>query len=104
MNLIDENTAKDCLKAIECCAALDGHCQFCPYKEIKYPACVEKVLEQALAHIQIHIPMKVHVESWSPNKCPNCGKEIDEHMGDGYYSHPEYDHCPYCLQRLCYLA
>lgn len=96
------DAANECLKALYCCIDKEGTCEFCPYGQMKYPECVKKLKDDATMYIQIHIPKKVKVENWTPNICPNCGQEIDEHMGDGYYSHPEYDRCPYCLQRLCY--
>lgn len=102
MGLNDANAAKECLKAIECCIARDGQCEYCPYRCLEYRNCVKELQAEATRLIKIHIPMKVKVENWSPNICPNCGKEIDEHIDDGYYLHPEYDHCPYCLQKLCY--
>lgn len=48
-------------------------------------------------------PKKVVIKPWDPAVCPRCGKELSEHMGDGYYSHPTFlERCPdpNCAQRL----
>lgn len=46
-------------------------------------------------------PKHVISESWSPDRCPSCGKELSESLGDGYYSHPSFlERCPQCLQVL----
>lgn len=99
--LNEEDAAKKCLKAIECCTKYEL-CEECPYSYSQGESCTHRLMSEASRLLGIYIPMKVTVENWSPNICPNCGKEIDEHMGDGYYSHPEYDRCPYCLQKLYY--
>ena len=38
---------------------------------------------------------------WNPDKCPACGYELSESLGDGYYSHPIFlERCPQCLQKI----
>lgn len=38
---------------------------------------------------------------WNPDKCPACGYELSESLGDGYYSHPTFlERCPQCLQKI----
>lgn len=39
--------------------------------------------------------------NWMPDKCPSCGYELSESLGDGYYSHPTLlERCPECLQKI----
>lgn len=39
--------------------------------------------------------------NWMPDKCPSCGHELSESLGDGYYSHPTFlERCPECLQKI----
>lgn len=39
--------------------------------------------------------------NWMPDKCPSCGYELSESLGDGYYSHPTFlERCPQCLQKI----
>lgn len=39
--------------------------------------------------------------TWNPDKCPACGYELSESLGDGYYSHPTFlERCPQCLQKI----
>lgn len=38
---------------------------------------------------------------WNPDRCPACGHELSESLGDGYYSHPTFlERCPQCLQKI----
>lgn len=64
--------------------------------------------EHNAIHISIEalekqIPKTVEIEPWNPAKCPSCGHELSENLGDGYYKHLTYlDVCPNaeCCQRL----
>ena len=39
--------------------------------------------------------------NWMPDKCPSCGHELSESLGDGYYTHPTLlERCPECLQKI----
>lgn len=39
--------------------------------------------------------------NWMPDKCPSCGHELSESLGDGYYSHPTFlERCQECLQKI----
>lgn len=48
-------------------------------------------------------PKRPTIKPWSPARCPTCGEELSEHMGDGYYRHRTFlDRCTNaeCAQRL----
>lgn len=57
----------------------------------------------AIAALEKQIPTKVNISSWNPARCPSCGEELSEHLGDGYYRHRTFlEVCPNpeCCQRL----
>ena len=63
----------------------------------------EEAIAMAVAALRKQIPKKVILSRWSPSRCPNCGTELSEHMGDGYYKHLRHlEVCPNaeCCQRL----
>lgn len=54
--------------------------ELCEYKKIgTVEECYEAVEKQKLK--------KVIMKPWSPAKCPQCGVELSESIGDGYYKH-----------------
>ena len=61
-------------------------------------------IKAAIEILEKQIPKKVMIASpYSPAKCPACGEELSESLGDGYYKHYkhwEFCHNPECLQRL----
>lgn len=60
-------------------------------------------LEMAIEALEKQIPKKVIIEAWNPSRCPTCGIELSESLGDGYYTHPTFlDVCTNkdCCQRL----
>ena len=83
-------------KAIE---ALD-YIQYCN----GYKGCRESIaIEMAKAALEKQIPKKVILSRWSPSRCPSCGTELSESVGDGYYKHLKHlKVCPNaeCCQRL----
>lgn len=44
-------------------------------------------LDLAISALEKQIPKKPIITSWSPAKCPSCGMELSESLGDGYYKH-----------------
>lgn len=59
--------------------------------------------EIAIEALEKQLPKKVEVKEWSPARCPSCGAELSESLGDGYYRHPTFlKRCPNvdCGQRL----
>ena len=53
--------------------------------------------------LEKQLPKKVEVKEWSPARCPSCGTELSESLGDGYYRHSTFlKRCPNvdCGQRL----
>lgn len=40
-----------------------------------------------LEALEKQIPKKVKIEKWEPVRCPSCGEELSESIGDGYYRH-----------------
>lgn len=60
-------------------------------------------LEMAIEALERQTPKKVIIENWNPARCPTCGMELSESLGDGYYKHPTFlEVCPSenCCQRL----
>lgn len=53
-------------------------------------------LDDAIAYTSRWVPAKVVRDGqWSPVTCPNCGKSLSTHLGDGYYSENDWlRHCP----------
>ena len=45
---------------------------------------MKEVIIQAL---EKQVPKKPVIKEWSPARCPTCGAELSEDMGDGYYKH-----------------
>lgn len=49
----------------------------------------------AIEALEKQLPQKVEVKEWSPARCPSCGTELSESLGDGYYMHPTFlKRCP----------
>lgn len=49
----------------------------------------------------IQEPIYVKRPQYAPAICPNCGVELSEHHGDGYYTHPTWqERCPECGQAI----
>lgn len=60
-------------------------------------------LHMAIEALEKQIPKMVEVHAWNPAKCPSCGIELSESIGDGYYKHStSLEVCPNveCCQRL----
>lgn len=52
-------------------------------------------LDTAIEALEKQLSKKVKIKKWSPAKCPNCGTELSESLGDGYYRHPTFlKRCP----------
>lgn len=69
------------------------------------PSCGEKIIypegerceayDMAIKALEKQMPKEVKIKKWSPAKCPNCGTELSESLGDGYYRHPTFlKRCP----------
>ena len=61
-------------------------------------------LTMGIEALEKQIPKEVKREDYNPSKCPTCGHELSEHLGDGYYKH--YSHvkrCPQCWQLLSWV-
>ena len=44
---------------------------------------------------------EIIIRNWNPTKCPTCGHELSESLGDGYYKHPTFlERCPECGQAI----
>lgn len=64
---------------------------------------IPEYYETAIEALEKQLPQKVEVKEWSPARCPSCGTELSESLGDGYYMHPTFlKRCPNvdCGQRL----
>lgn len=49
----------------------------------------------AIEALEKQLPKRVEVKEWSPARCPSCGIELSEALGDGYYRHPTFlKRCP----------
>lgn len=63
--------------------------------------CNELTMHIAADMIRKQIPLPVAQGKWDPDRCPCCGAELSEFLGDGFYSHPTFlEACPSCYQRL----
>jgi len=47
----------------------------------------QEAIDIAIKALEKQIPLNPIIKSWSPALCPNCGKELSESIGDGYYKH-----------------
>jgi len=50
----------------------------------------KRVLEpisMAIEALEKQLPKKPIIIEWNPAKCPCCGEELSESLGDGYYKH-----------------
>ncbi len=50
--------------------------------------------------IKKQIPIKLDIREWTPVKCPTCGAELSESLGDGYYKYYTNKKRCECGQRL----
>lgn len=51
--------------------------------------------DRAIEALEKQLPKRVEVKEWSPARCPSCGIELSEALGDGYYRHPTFlKRCP----------
>ena len=48
---------------------------------------INKAILMGMSALEKQIPKKPIIESWSPARCPLCGSELSELLGDGYYKH-----------------
>ena len=48
---------------------------------------INEAILMAISALEKQIPKKPIITSWSPAKCPSCGMELSESLGDGYYKH-----------------
>ncbi|WP_024852899.1 hypothetical protein [Mediterraneibacter gnavus] len=56
---------------------------------------IPEYYETAIEALEKQLPQKVEVKEWSPARCPSCGTELSESLGDGYYMHPTFlKRCP----------
>lgn len=65
--------------------------------------CCIEYFETAIEALEKQLSKKVEVKEWSPARCPSCGAELSEPLGDGYYTYPTFlKRCPNvdCGQRL----
>jgi len=53
-----------------------------------------------LVALEKQIPKKVKIEKWEPARCPSCGEELSESIGDGFYRHWSGKKICDCGQRL----
>jgi hypothetical protein len=44
-------------------------------------------INMAIQALEKQVPKKPVIKEWSPARCPTCGAELSEDMGDGYYKH-----------------
>lgn len=60
-------------------------------------------LEEVREAVEKQKPKRPIIEPWAPARCPTCGEELSEYMGDGYYRHRTFlKRCmnDECAQRL----
>ena len=69
------------------------------YPDERY-ARLREAVDLALVIIKKQIPTKPIYERWAAARCPTCGEELSEHLGDGYYKHWESLRFCECGQKL----
>lgn len=60
-------------------------------------------LEEVREAVEKQKQKKPIIQQWSPARCPACGEELSESLGDGYYRHRTFlERCTNveCAQRL----
>lgn len=60
-------------------------------------------LEEVREAVEKQKAKKPIIQPWSPARCPTCGEELSENLGDGYYRHRTFlERCTNveCAQRL----
>lgn len=60
-------------------------------------------LEEVREAVEKQKAKKPIIQQWSPARCPACGEELSESLGDGYYRHRTFlERCTNveCAQRL----
>lgn len=58
-------------------------------------------VEECREVVEKQRPKKPVIKPWSPALCPNCGNQLSESLGDGYYRHLVHDErCCKCDQKL----
>ena len=65
--------------------------------------CTSDDMRNVIEALDRQIPKLVSVKQWSTARCPTCGMELSESLGDGYYKHPTFlKVCPNeeCCQKL----
>lgn len=53
-----------------------------------------KDAKHIVAALEKQVPKKPVIKEWSPARCPTCGAELSEDMGDGYYK-------PWYSKKVC---
>lgn len=65
---------------------------------------LERVQGERDALLEKQNPKSPIFGSWIPAKCPSCGEELSESVGDGYYRHETSREFCSCGQRLDWRA
>lgn len=61
----------------------------------------EAALSVAAEALKLQISKRPYMRPWEPDRCPSCGYELSESLGDGYYTRPiELRRCLQCSQKL----
>lgn len=69
--------------------------QFEPKTDCRSYKEIVAMYKTAIEALEKQLPKKVEVKEWSPARCPSCGTELSEFLGDGYYRHPTFlKRCP----------
>lgn len=80
---MDEKKVRDAIETIKSNYPTSGYYMLC------------EALDAAIEALEKQLPKRVEVKEWSPARCPSCGIELSEALGDGYYRHPTFlKRCP----------
>ena len=80
-----EEFVKCCVEALE---------EIQQYREIG-------TVEECREAVEKQKAKEIIIRNWNPTKCPTCGHELSESLGDGYYKHPTFlERCPECGQAI----
>lgn len=83
---MDEKKVREAIEVIKGYRRLDEYMN----NTKRLPYC-----DMAIEALEKQLPKRVEVEEWNPARCPSCGIELSEALGDGYYRHPTFlKRCP----------
>ena len=91
---MDEKKVREAIYCMKSFAG-DTVCEECDNYDRCDHTMVADNARTAIEALEKQLPKRVEVEEWNPARCPSCGIELSEALGDGYYRHPTFlKRCP----------